>query len=156
MSSVSCRVRSRFFPFAPTEERCLVQTLEHFDAGVRDDHPDATLLVSPYDSQKRDQHSRGSTLRGGTNGDRLREIDVVVLPLIPFLYPERLLRSRQRSGVGRYAMVAKGPRIPLEQWLDIAARAQQQSLRTVARELGVSHQTVRAIVNASQPRSVSN
>jgi hypothetical protein len=148
MSSVSCRVRSRFFPFAPTEERCLVQTLEHFDAGVRDDHPDATLLVSPFDSQKRDQHSRGSNLRGGTNGDRLREIDVVELRLVPFLYSERLIRTRHRSGIGRYAMAAKGPRISRACWPEVAVRVQRQGLRAVARDLGVSHETVRSVVNA--------
>jgi hypothetical protein len=145
MSFVSCRVRSRFFPCAPTDERCLVQTLEHFDAGVRDDHPDATLLVSPYDSQKRDQYSRGSNLRGGTNGDRLREIDVVALPLIPQLYPDCLLRGRRRSGVGHYATVVKEPRIPRAQWAELAARAEREGLRRVARDFGVSHETVRSI-----------
>jgi hypothetical protein len=134
MSFVSCRVRSRFFPCAPTDERCLVQTLEHFDAGVRDDHPDATLLVSPYDSQKRDQYSRGSNLRGGTNGDRLREIDVVALPLIPLLYPDCLLRGRRRSGVGHYATVVKEPRNPRAQWAELAARAEREGLRRVARD----------------------
>src|SRR5215207_9858606 len=38
-----------------------------------------------------------------TFGGRLREIDVVAPPLVPFLYPDRILRSRRRSGVGQYA-----------------------------------------------------
>ena len=83
---------------------------------------------------------------GGSDGDRLRMIDVVVLPLIPFLYPERLLHARRRSGVGRYATTAKGPRIPPERWPEVAARAKYEGLRAVARDLGVSHETVRAIV----------
>ncbi len=84
-------------------------------------------------------------LTGGSDGDRLREIDVVTLPLIPFLYPARLLQSRQRSGVGRYATGAKGPRIPRERWSEVAARVQREGLRAVAREFEVSHETVRAI-----------
>jgi hypothetical protein len=83
---------------------------------------------------------------GGSDGDRLREIDVVDLPLIPFLHLERLLRSRQRSGIGRYATTAKGPRIPREQWSEIVDRVQREGLRAVARDLGVSHETVRAVV----------
>ena len=69
-------------------------------------------------------------------------------PLVPFLYPERVLRSRQRRGAGRYAAGAKGPRIPRERWPEVAARAEREGLRTVARELGVSHETVRAVVRA--------
>jgi hypothetical protein len=71
---------------------------------------------------------------------------VVEQPLIPFLYPEQLLHSRRRSGIGRYAVVAKGPRIPRERWRDVAAQVERDGLRTVARELSVSHETVRAIV----------
>ena len=86
------------------------------------------------------------SLAGGSDGDRLREIDVVDVPLIPFFYPERLLHSRRRSGIGRYAVVTKGPRIPREQWTDVAARARCEGLRSVARDLNVSHETVRAVV----------
>jgi site-specific DNA recombinase len=83
---------------------------------------------------------------GGSDGDRLREIDVVDPPLIPFLYLERTLRSRRRSGGGRYASVVKGPRISEDQWMEIAARAQREGLRSVARSLNVSHETVRSIL----------
>ncbi len=76
----------------------------------------------------------------------MREIDVVAPPLVPFLYPDRVLRSRQRRGVGRYAAGAKGPRIPRERWPEVAARAEREGLRAVARDLGVSHETVRAVV----------
>jgi hypothetical protein len=86
-------------------------------------------------------------LSGGSDGDRLREIDVFALPLVPLLYSERLLESRQRSGVGRYATVAKGPRIPRERWSDVAARVQREGLRAVARDYGVSHETVRGVVS---------
>ena len=83
---------------------------------------------------------------GGSDGDRLREIDVVDLPLVPFLHSERLLRSRQRPGIGRYATAAKGSCIPREQWPEVAARAEREGLRSLARDLGVFHETVRAIV----------
>jgi hypothetical protein len=83
---------------------------------------------------------------GGSDGDRLRAIDVVDLPLIPFLYLDRVLHSRRRSGIGRYAIAIKGPRIPRERWLKVTARAELSGLRSVARDLGVSHETVRAIV----------
>ena len=76
----------------------------------------------------------------------MREIDVVSPPLVPFLYPERVLRSRKRLGVGRYASGAKGPLIPRECWPVVAARAEREGLRAVARDLGVSHETVRAVV----------
>jgi hypothetical protein len=84
--------------------------------------------------------------KGGSDRDRSREIDVVELPLVPFLYSERLLRSRRRSGVGRYAAVVKGPRIPRERWSAVAAQVQRDGLRAVACELNVSHETVRGIV----------
>ena len=83
---------------------------------------------------------------GGSDGDRLREIDVVNLPLIPLLYPERLLHYRRRTGVGRYAVVAKGPLIPRECWAEVTVQAKRAGLRAVARELGVSHETVRSMV----------
>ena len=67
---------------------------------------------------------------------------------MPFLYPERLLRARRRLGVGRYAAGSKGPRIPRERWPEVAARAKLEGLRRVARDLGVSHETVRAVVRA--------
>ena len=70
---------------------------------------------------------------------------MVDVPLIPFLYPDRLLHSRRRSGIGRYATVAKGSLIPREQWLHVAARAKHEGLRAVARDLGISHETVRTI-----------
>ena len=76
----------------------------------------------------------------------MREIDVVPPPLVPFLYPEGVLRSRQRRGVRRYATGAKGPRIPRERWPAVAARAEREGLRAVARDLGVSHETVRSLL----------
>jgi len=73
----------------------------------------------------------------------------VNLRLIPFLYAERLLHSRRRSGVGRYSVVTKGPRIPREQWPEAAARARAIGLRAAARERGVSHETIRAVVRGA-------
>ena len=89
---------------------------------------------------------------GGSDGDRLREIDVEEPSLIPFLYPERLLCSKRRSGVERYATVIKGPRIARERWLEIAARVPRERLRAVARDFGVSHETVQGIVRRVEQR----
>ncbi len=67
-------------------------------------------------------------------------------PLVPFLYPEWVLRSRRRQGAGRYAVGAKGSRIPRERWPEVAARAEREGLRAVARDFGVSHETVRLVL----------
>ncbi len=79
----------------------------------------------------------------------MREIDVVAPPLVPFLYPERVLRARQRRGVGRYAAGAKQCRIPEERWPEIVARAEQEGLRCIAHDFGVSHEAVRAVLRAA-------
>ena len=78
----------------------------------------------------------------------MREIDAVAPPLVPFLYPERVLHTRQRRGGGRYAAGAKVPRIPPERWQEVAARVQREGLRRVAGDLGVSHETVRSVVRS--------
>src|SRR5215208_5580094 len=96
----------------------------------------------------------GRNLIGGSDGDRFREIDVFNQPLIPLLYPERLLHARRRSGIGRYATMAKGPIIPRERWPEVAARAEREGLRSVARDLGISHETVRAIVKRVRQKAV--
>jgi hypothetical protein len=46
--------------------------------------------------------------------DRLREIDVVTRPLVPFLYSESMLQQRQRRGAGRYAAGTKSCPIPAD------------------------------------------
>ncbi len=84
----------------------------------------------------------------------MREIDAVPPPLVPFLYPDRMLRTRSRSANGRYAAGTKGPRIPKERWPEVATRAQREGLRAVARDLGVSHETVRSVIRVvSKPTS---
>jgi hypothetical protein len=45
-------------------------------------------------------------------------------------------------------MTAKGPRIPRERWPEVATRVQREGLRTVARDFGVSHETVRSVMRA--------
>jgi hypothetical protein len=86
---------------------------------------------------------------GGSDGDRLREIDAVVSPLVPFLFPERLLRSCGRRGTGRYAVGTKPHRIPKDRWPEVVARANGEGLRSIARDFGVSHETVRAILRVA-------
>ena len=44
--------------------------------------------------------------------------------------------------------MAKGPHIPKSVWHEVAARAEREGLRRVARDFNVSHETVRAIVRA--------
>jgi hypothetical protein len=41
--------------------------------------------------------------------------------------------------------MAKGPLIPRERWLEVATRVERHGLRAVARDWGVSHETVRSI-----------
>jgi hypothetical protein len=79
---------------------------------------------------------------------------VVHSPLIPFLYPERVLRGRHRRGTGRYAPATRQPQLSPELWPEIAARARHESLRDLAAAYGVSHETIRAIVRrVGLPRS---
>jgi len=84
---------------------------------------------------------RGRNRRGSVTRDR----DGGAMPLLPFLYPERLLQLRRRSGIGCYALVTEGPRVPKACWSEVAGRAERVGLRSVAREFGVSHETVRSI-----------
>jgi len=86
---------------------------------------------------------------GGSDGDRLRGIDIVALPLVPFLYAERVLQSRRRRGTSRYAPGTKPRRIPEDRWPEIVTRAQQEGLRSIARDFGVSHETVRAVLRVA-------
>jgi hypothetical protein len=68
-------------------------------------------------------------------------------PLVPLLYPERILLGRHRSHSGRYSSTVSRSRIPQEHWSEVAERASDKGLRSVAAELGVSHETIRKIVN---------
>jgi hypothetical protein len=43
-------------------------------------------------------------------------------------------------------VLTKGPLIPRERWTEVAARAEREGLRTVARNLGEFYQTVRSVV----------
>ena len=79
----------------------------------------------------------------------MREIDVVLPPCVPFLYPEHAVRAGRRRGAGRYTNGAKPSRIPEEQWPSIVLRARRDSLRRIARDLGVSHETVRSVLRAT-------
>jgi hypothetical protein len=48
--------------------------------------------------------------------------------------------------------VAKGPRIPRECWPEVVAQVQREGLRAVARDFGVSHETVRGVIRQEQCR----
>ena len=86
---------------------------------------------------------------GGSDGDRLREIDAVESPMVPILYPERVLRSCRRRGAGRYATGVRQCRIHEDQLPALVMRAESESLRSIARDLGVSHETVRSALRAA-------
>ena len=92
---------------------------------------------------------------GGSDGDRLREIDAVDWPLIPLLYRERVLHLNRRSSRGCYASAVNGRRIPQALWPDVTARAKRVGLRAVACDLGVSHETMRAICKRVRDEAVS-
>ena len=72
-------------------------------SGSRSRHSPGSLLTRWGRPSERDgvlarRRRLESRRTGGWNGDRLREIDVVESPLVPFLFPDRLLRSLHRSG----------------------------------------------------------
>jgi hypothetical protein len=85
----------------------------------------------------------------GFEWDRLHEIDAVAPPLVPFLYPDSVQRMRLRRGTRRYAFGVKPPRIPRERWPEVVKRARCESLRSIARDFGVSHETVRAVLQSA-------
>jgi DNA invertase Pin-like site-specific DNA recombinase/DNA-binding CsgD family transcriptional regulator len=87
--------------------------------------------------------------KGGSDGDRLHEMDAFESPLVPILYPEYMLRSRNRRGAGRYAAGTRHCRISEEQLSELVTRAKSESLRSIARDLGVSHETVRAALRTA-------
>ena len=76
---------------------------------------------------------------------------MVDLSLISFLYPDRLLRLKQ-SYMTERCDLSEGPRYHLrarklttEQESVIRAMATTKSLRSLAADFGVSHETIRAI-----------
>ena len=89
-------------------------------------------------------------LSGGSDGDRLREIDATAPPLVPILYSERMVGSLQRRGTGRYAPGNSRCRIPEECWPDIVERAQHESLRSIAGDFGASHETIRTVLKLAR------
>ena len=76
----------------------------------------------------------------GSDGGPVREIDVVEPPLVPFLYP------RAAFEITHTRPLQCRPRLPRQCWPEIAERAQYESLRDLAVEYGVSHETIRAVV----------
>ncbi len=76
----------------------------------------------------------------------MRKIDVVAPPLMPCLYPNRMLRARRRSVNGRYAASTKSPRIPRERWPEVTVKAQREGLHAVVRDLGVSYEARRSVI----------
>jgi DNA invertase Pin-like site-specific DNA recombinase len=92
-------------------------------------------------------NSDGKECTGGSDGERLREVDVTFAPLVPLLYPEGIFHEGNRTRTGRYSTTTGRLRIPHDRWAEVAARARIEGLRQVARDLGVSHETIRTIAN---------
>lgn len=124
------------------------------DRGATEDG--ATTLPAPAPKgmdqihNGRGDEATAGTATGGSDGDRLREIDIVEWPLVPFLHADLELQIWERSEQRRYAVGARRPMIPHECWDEIVQRAQMVGLRETARALGVSHETVRRIVKGGQ------
>ncbi len=88
--------------------------------------------------------------RGGSDGDRLREIDAVTPPLVPILYSYQVLRTVRRSGTGRYSPGANRTSISQEYWPVIVERSGREGLRQIARDFGVSHETIRSVLRRAK------
>jgi len=114
-----------------------VRSQDKWSAAVKPRFHLARLFGSNCDAQH---------LTCGSDGDRLREIDAVTPPLVPLFYVERQLQAYYRSGSGRYAAGSRVRRIPEERWPEVITRAKSEGLRGIARDFGVSHETIRAVV----------
>ena len=86
------------------------------------------------------------TLRDGSDGGRVREIDVVTPPLVTFLYPHAMLEAPGPCAPQHH------PRLARDYWPEIAERARYESLRDLAAMYGVSHEIIRAVVRRVTPR----
>ncbi|CAN5732015.1 hypothetical protein BH23CHL5_BH23CHL5_27720 [soil metagenome] len=85
-------------------------------------------------------------LTGGSDRDRLREIDALASPLIRFLSADSLLNPGRHNSWRRYSMPTSRWRITKDQWAEVGAKSRYESLRTLAGEFGASHATIRAIL----------
>ena len=52
--------------------------------------------------------------------------------------------------------MTKGPRIPRERWAEVAVHAKHVGAQAVARDFGVSHETVRSVVRARAVGATQN
>ena len=71
---------------------------------------------------------------------------MVAPPLIPFLYPYAVVEAP------RPCAPQHRPRLARDYWPEIAERARYESLRCLAVEYGVSHETIRTIARSGRPR----
>ncbi len=69
------------------------------------------------------------------------------------LYAERVIQSTKRRGAGRYAAMTRSLRIPEGRWSEVAERARSEALRSIARDFGVSHETVRTVLRMADRAS---
>jgi len=85
-------------------------------------------------------------LSSGSDGDRLREIDEIAPPLIPLPCPEQTQCEGILNLVRDSKKVTGKWKISVDRWLEISDRSRSESLRDLAAEFGVSHETIRTIL----------
>ncbi len=82
--------------------------------------------------------------KGRTNGGRVRERYTPAATVFPSRFP--VPAPPTRSSTTPPVPQQHRPRLAPERWSEIAERAQYESLRDLAAEYGVSHETIRAVV----------
>jgi hypothetical protein len=87
---------------------------------------------------------------GGPNGGRLREIDVVLPPLIPLWYPADVLSVSGQGNSARNAKDTRNFKIEEVHWARIRQSSRDEGLRDIARDYGVRHETIRAVAQRTK------
>ena len=82
--------------------------------------------------------------RGGSDGSRIREYKLP--PLLYFPVESRVILPRPAQ---------HWPHVDLTFWPEIAQRARHESLRDLAAEYGVSHETIRTILQREARKRVA-
>ena len=134
---------------ATEEEQNQLARLLFEEVRINDDWV-AAVKAQPSLARFFDWDCQARGLSGGSDRDRLREIDAVTPPLVPILYSYQVLRTVRRSGTGRYSPSANRTSISQEYWPVIVERSGREGLRQIARDFGVSHETIRSVLRRAK------